>query len=156
MVSFTQQIKVGSPKEDGVMMGPIQNEMQYERVKSFFEDSRESGYKFVVGDNSVEEGKGYFITPTIIDNPPNESRIITEEPFGPIVPCQPWEDEDEVIARANDTKAGLSSCVFGKDLERCERIAEQIESGSVFINSFSKPSPMAIFGGMKEIGRAHV
>jgi acyl-CoA reductase-like NAD-dependent aldehyde dehydrogenase len=126
--------------------------MQYEKVKSFFEDSKESGNKFVVGDNGVDEGKGHFITPTSIDNPPNESRTITEEQFGPIFPCQPWEDGDEVIARANDTKAGLSSCVFGKDLERCERIAGQIESGSVFINSFSKPSPMAIFGGMNESG----
>ncbi len=152
MISFTEQIKVGTPKEDGVMMGPIQNEMQYDKVKTFFEDTKKNGYKFVAGKEIVDDGKGYFITPTIIDNPPNDSRIITEEPFGPIVPCQPWEDEEEVIARANNTKAGLASSVFGKDIERCKRIAEQIESGSVFINSFAKPGPMAIFGGMKESG----
>jgi len=152
MIAFSKQLKVGTSKEEGVMLGPVQNEMQYEKVKTFFEDSKKNGYKFVAGDDSVEEGKGYFIKPTIIDNPPNDSMIITEEPFGPIVPCQPWEDEAEVIARANNTKAGLSSTVFGKDIERCERIAEQMESGSVFINSFSKPGPMAAFGGMKESG----
>lgn len=152
MVSFTQHIKVGTPKEDGVMLGPIQNEMQYDKVKTFFEDTKKNGYKFVAGKDSVDEGKGYFIMPTIIDNPPNDSKIITEEPFGPIVPCQPWEDEEEVIARANNTKAGLASSIFGKDIERCNRIAEQIEAGSVFINSFAKPGPMAIFGGMKESG----
>jgi acyl-CoA reductase-like NAD-dependent aldehyde dehydrogenase len=152
MIAFSKHIKVGTPKEEGVMLGPIQNEMQYEKVKTFFEDSKKNGYKFVAGNDSVEEGKGYFINPAIIDNPPNDSMIVTEEPFGPIVPCQPWEDEAEVIARANNTKAGLSSAVFGKDIERCEMIAEQMESGSVFINSFSKPGPMAIFGGMKESG----
>jgi acyl-CoA reductase-like NAD-dependent aldehyde dehydrogenase len=152
MIAFSQHLKVGTSKEEGVMLGPVQNEMQYERVKTFFEDSKKNGYKFVAGEDSVEEGKGYFIKPTIIDNPPNDSMIITEEPFGPIVPCQPWEDEEEVIARANNTKAGLSSTVFGKDIERCERIAEQMESGSVFINSFSKPGPIAVFGGMKESG----
>jgi acyl-CoA reductase-like NAD-dependent aldehyde dehydrogenase len=152
MIAFSKHLKVGTSKEEGVMLGPVQNEMQYERVKTFFEDSKKNGYKFAAGEDSVEEGKGYFINPTIIDNPPNDSMIITEEPFGPIVPCQPWEDEEEVIARANNTKAGLSSTVFGKDIERCERIAEQMESGSVFINSFSKPGPMAVFGGMKESG----
>ncbi|KAF7513834.1 hypothetical protein GJ744_006448 [Endocarpon pusillum] len=152
LISFTEQLKIGTPKGENVMLGPLQNEMQYEKVKTFFEDSKKNGYKFVAGTDNVEEGKGYFIKPAIIDNPPNDSKIVTEEPFGPIVPCQPWEDEAEVIARANNTKAGLAASVFGKDLERCERIANQIESGSVFINSFAKPRPMAIFGGMKESG----
>lgn len=152
MVAFTQHLKVGSSKEEGVMLGPVQNEMQYEKVKQFFEDSKKNGYKFVAGKDAVEESKGYFITPTIIDNPPNDSMIINEEPFGPIVPCQPWEDETEVIARANNTNVGLASSVFGKDIERCQRIAEQIEAGSVFINSSAKPGPHSVFGGVKESG----
>ncbi|KAI9869177.1 MAG: hypothetical protein M1830_005466 [Pleopsidium flavum] len=152
MVNFTKSLKVGQGNEDGVLVGPIQNEMQYEKVQQFFQDSKKNGYKFAVGTDEVDKSKGYFIQPTIIDNPPNDSRIITEEPFGPIVPCQPYTDEDEVIRRANNTNAGLGACVWGKDVARAERVGRQLEAGSVFINSWEKPTPQAIFGGHKESG----
>lgn len=82
MVNFTKTLKVGQANEEGVMVGPIQNEMQYEKVQQFFQDTKKNGYKFAVGPDEVEKSKGYFIQPTIIDNPPNDSKIITEEPFG--------------------------------------------------------------------------
>lgn len=85
MVAFTKNLKVGSPNEEGVMLGAIQNSMQYERVKGFFEDSKAKGYKFAAGPDSVEKTNGYFVQPTIIDNPPNDSRIIVEEPFGKLL-----------------------------------------------------------------------
>ncbi|EMD59561.1 hypothetical protein GGP41_004401 [Bipolaris sorokiniana] len=152
MVNFTKQIKVGSPDDGDNMLGPVQNQMQYERVKGFFEDSKSKGYNFAVGEPDVAASKGFFITPTIIDNPPNDSRIIQEEPFGPIVPTQPWSDLEEVIARANDTNTGLGACVWGKDVEKASKIARRLEAGSVFVNSFEKPTPQALFGGHKESG----
>jgi len=82
MAKAAANLKVGSPDEDGVMLGPIQNSMQFERVKGFFADSKTKGYTFAAGKPDVAESKGYFIQPTIIDNPPNDSRIISEEPFG--------------------------------------------------------------------------
>lgn len=106
MVGFTKQVmKVGAPDEEGVFVGPVQNKMQYDRVVGFFDDCKKNGYKIAVGADSVPESKGYFVPPTIIDNPPSDSRIIQEEPFGPIVPIQPYEDLDEVIARANDSNS---------------------------------------------------
>ena len=81
MVEFTKTIKVGDPSS-GAMLGPIQNQMQYEKVKNMFEDTKAKGYKFAVGADVVAQGKGFFVQPTIIDNPPNDSRIIQEEPFG--------------------------------------------------------------------------
>ncbi|KAF2401717.1 betaine aldehyde dehydrogenase 1 [Trichodelitschia bisporula] len=153
MVAFTKAaLKVGPSHEPGVMIGPIQNSMQYERVKGFFDDSKKQGYKFATGEPEVREGKGFWITPTIIDNPPTESRIIQEEPFGPIVPTQPWSDLDEVIARANNTNVGLGASVFTKDIAKGEEIAAQLEAGNVFINSFTKPIPQAYFSGHKESG----
>ncbi|KAL9086404.1 MAG: hypothetical protein Q9159_004180 [Coniocarpon cinnabarinum] len=171
MIEVTKTFKVGPSSEEGVMLGPIQNSMQYEKVKGFFEDSKKQGYKFAHGDPDVAASKGYFVNPTIIDNPPSDSKIWSEEPFGrlmpvtaaivlqvltlntgPIVPCQPWSDEEDVIARANDTNTGLAACVYGKDIARAQRIAQRIESGSVFVNSFEKPSPEAFFGGVKESG----
>lgn len=89
MIAFTKSIKVGSSNEDGVLVGPIQNEMQYEKVQQFFQDSKKNGYKFAVGAQEVEKSNGYFIQPTIIDNPPNDSRIVTEEPFGTFLSFPP-------------------------------------------------------------------
>ncbi|CBX97651.1 hypothetical protein IAQ61_001136 [Plenodomus lingam] len=152
MVNVTKTFKVGNPHDGDNMLGPVQNQMQYERVKEFFVDSKAKGYKFAVGEPDVLASEGYFIQPTIIDNPPNDSRIVQEEPFGPIVPTQPWSDLDEVIARANNTRAGLAACVWGKDVEKAAKVARRLEAGSVFVNSFEKLIPQAYFGGQKESG----
>ncbi|GAB7351735.1 hypothetical protein MBLNU459_g2320t1 [Dothideomycetes sp. NU459] len=152
MTKAAANLKVGNPNEEGVMLGPVQNAMQYERVVGFFEDSKKQGYTFAAGKPDVETGKGYFIQPTIIDNPPNDSRIISEEPFGPIVPTQPWSDEEEVIERANSMNTGLGACVWSKDVAHAEKIALRLEAGSVFVNSWEKLTPQVIFGGHKESG----
>lgn len=149
MVSYVKEsVKTGDP-DSGSLLGPVQNAMQYERVKGFFEDTKAKGYKVAVGSDSVAKSGGYFVQPTIIDNPPSDSRIIQEEPFGPIVPTQPWSDEEEVIDRANNTTTGLGACVWGKDVAHAEKIAKRLEAGSVFVNSFEKPTPQAVFGGHK-------
>jgi len=151
MVNFTKTLTVGAPA-DGAFLGPVQNKMQYEKVLDFFKDTKANGYKVAVGQDEPAQGKGFFIQPTIIDNPPNASRIIQEEPFGPIVPTQPWEDEEEVIKRANASKAGLGACVWSSDLERAQRIGARLEAGSIWINSWEKPTPQAFFSGHKESG----
>ncbi|KAL3425901.1 aldehyde dehydrogenase [Phlyctema vagabunda] len=151
MADFAKTLKVGGD-EEGVMVGPIQNSMQHDRVQGFFDEGKKEGWKYAAGGEVKRGDKGYFIQPTIVDNPPSQSRIIQEEPFGPIVPTQPWTDEAEVISRANDTNTGLGACVWSKDISRAERIAEQLEAGSVWINSFEQPTPKAAFGGFKESG----
>jgi len=145
-------LKVGNPEEEGVMLGPVQNEMQYEKVKSYFADTKANNYKFALGGGDVVPSEGFFIQPTIIDNPPDTAKIVAEEPFGPIVPCQSYTDIEEVITRANSSKQGLGACIFGTDLAKCEEIARRIESGTVWINSGPVPAPQACFGGFKESG----
>lgn len=81
MVAYTKTLKVGEGNEEGVFLGPIQNSMQYEKVQSFFDDIEKDGLKVVVG-GKVGESKGYFINPTIIDRPAEDSRLVVEEPFG--------------------------------------------------------------------------
>ncbi len=152
LVKVTNEMKVGNPDDGDNMLGPVQNKMQYDRVKGFFEDSKAKGYKFAAGEPDIAASKGFFIQPTIIDNPPNDSRIIQEEPFGPIVPTQPWSDLEEVIARVNDTNTGLGACVWSKDVEKASKVARRLEAGSVFVNSWERPSIHAIFGGHKESG----
>jgi len=152
LVNAAQGLKVGDSNEPGTMLGPVQNSMQYEKVKTFFKDTKDHGYKFALGSGDVPETKGYFVQPTIIDNPPDDSMIVQEEPFGPIVPVQSYSNIDEVIRRANDTKVGLGASIFGTDPQKLQDVASKIESGSVWINSYPSPGPQGQFGGVKESG----
>ncbi|KAI9871089.1 MAG: hypothetical protein M1830_003324, partial [Pleopsidium flavum] len=129
MVKHVKTLKVGPGFEPDVFFGPVQNSMQYEKVKTLFSDITKEGWKPAVG-GTVEKSSGYFITPTIIDNPPEDSRIVTEEPFGPILPILKWKNEEDVIERANNSKMGLGASVWSADFDRATRMAKQMEAGS--------------------------
>lgn len=106
----TFKLQVGPRTDLDSNIEPVQNGVQYNRVRTFFDDINKGQRPILGGINEIG-GKGYLITPTIIDNPPDDSRLVREEPFSPIVPLLKWADEDEVIARANDTKTGLRRSV---------------------------------------------
>jgi acyl-CoA reductase-like NAD-dependent aldehyde dehydrogenase len=154
LVQFVESLKVGNGDAEGVFLGPVQNKLQYDRVVAFLDDVRERGQKVATGGQALqtEDNKGLFIQPTVIDNPPNDSKIVVEEPFGPIVPLLEWSEEDEVIDRANDTDMGLGSSVWSKDLDRALRIGQSLEAGTVWINEHLGPTPLAAFGGYKKSG----
>lgn len=109
-------------------------------------------WKTALAGQAGESRNGYFITPAIIDNPPEDSRIVVEEPFGPIVPLLKWSDENDVIDRANALRTGLGASVWSKDLKRAEKIARRLEAGSVWVNSHFDVDPKVPFGGHKESG----
>jgi acyl-CoA reductase-like NAD-dependent aldehyde dehydrogenase len=145
--------------------------MQYERVKGFFADIKKEDWKVAVG-GSNPDGAGYFITPTVIDRPKTDSRIVTEEPFGkftcfascihleltmrvplgPIVPVLSFSTEDEAIRQANDTHMGLGASVWSADVERANRVARKIQAGNVWVNTHFELDPRMPFGGHKESG----
>ncbi|GAB1523417.1 hypothetical protein RhiTH_006565 [Rhizoctonia solani] len=153
LAKFAKTVKTGDGTDPESQLGPVQNLMQYKKVLSFFEDAKANGYKFVTGgDVNPNPTDGLFIPASFVDNPPEDSKIVREEPFGPIVPLLKWSDETDVIKRANDTNMGLASSVWGKDLVTVERIAKQIEAGVVCMNEFNPVTPFAAFGGHKESG----
>ncbi|KAK7214807.1 hypothetical protein V2G26_002810 [Clonostachys chloroleuca] len=125
--------------------------MQYERVKTFFSDIKKEGWNVAVG-GEVQPSKGYFIPPTLIDRPPEKSRLVVEEPFGPIVPILSWKTEEEVIERANDTNVGLGGSVWSKDVEKAERLGRELQVGTVWVNTHFALAPISPFGGHKESG----
>jgi acyl-CoA reductase-like NAD-dependent aldehyde dehydrogenase len=125
--------------------------MQFEKVKTFFSDIEKENWNVAVGGKNKDK-LGYFIAPTIIDRPADDSRIVTEEPFGPIIPLLTWNDENDVIARANNTRMGLGASVWSNDMQEAERIARQIHSGSVWVNTHLELDPCAPFGGHNESG----
>jgi acyl-CoA reductase-like NAD-dependent aldehyde dehydrogenase len=153
MVDFTKNhIKTGGGFEPDVVVGPIQNSMQFELVKDMYSEAEKQGWKVALEGKVRETSKGYFIEPAIIDNPPEDSRIVVEEPFGPIVPLLKWSSDDEVIERANALKTGLGTSVWSKDVSRAEKMARQISAGSVWVNSHFDVAPNVPFGGHKESG----
>ncbi|KAK6387339.1 hypothetical protein LTS17_000606 [Exophiala oligosperma] len=151
MVEATKNLKVGPGTEPDVYLGPIQNQMQYEKVKTLFEDIQTKDWKVAVGGKNPE-GKGYFITPTIIDRPPLDSRIVKEEPFGPIVPLLTFKDDKEAIKLANDTHMGLGASVWCNDLGRANEIALKLDAGNVWVNTHFELDPRFPFGGHKQSG----
>ncbi|TVY42258.1 putative aldehyde dehydrogenase [Lachnellula occidentalis] len=152
-VAAIKDFKVGNGTEKDVFIGPVQNKLQYNRVKAFLDNIRDNGQSVATGGQVAHaEKNGYFIQPTVIDNPPDDSMIVAEEPFGPVVPLLQWSDDDEVVQRANSTDMGLGSSVWSKDVEHAVRIGEGLEVGSVWINEHLGIMPTATFGGHKQSG----
>jgi aldehyde dehydrogenase (NAD+) len=151
LVAYARTVKVGDGAEQGTRIGPINNKPQYERVLALIQDARDKGYEFLIGGEKADL-RGYFIPITIIDNPPEDSRIVQEEQFGPVLPLLKFDDVDDVIARANATDHGLGGSVWGADEDRALAIAERIASGTVWVNETQYLTPFAAFGGMKQSG----
>ncbi|KAH0430275.1 aldehyde dehydrogenase [Colletotrichum camelliae] len=153
MANVVNSFPVGDGQQEGTMLGPVQNQMQFERVKDLLKDIEEQKHKLAAGSTApASNGKGYFITPTMVDNPPDNSRIVVEEPFGPVFPVLKWSDEKEVIQRANNTDMGLGASVWSKDLEKAQAIAKKLKAGNVWINTHLELQYDAPFGGHKQSG----
>ena len=152
LVDFAKTVKTGDGAEADTELGPIQNRPQFEKVKEFFADCQNNGHRFAVGGSIEESTGGWFVPVTLVDDPPEDSLIVQEEPFGPILPLLKWRDEDDVVTRANDTRYGLGASVWGKDLDAAQRIGEQIDAGTVWINEVHQYRPDQAFGGHKQSG----
>lgn len=151
IVNVSKSVVVGDGSEARTQLGPVQNHMQYNKVKSILEDSIKQGHQFLVGGN-VPDRKGYYLPITIVDNPPEDSRVVVEEAFGPILPLLKFKDIDDVVKRANNTSSGLAASVWSNDIEQARAIASRLDSGTVWINEVFAFSPLTTFAGHKQSG----
>ncbi|ATU95473.1 aldehyde dehydrogenase family protein [Phyllobacterium zundukense] len=151
LVAFARTVKVGDGSDQGTDLGPIQNRMQFEKLKDLFADIKDRGQNVLLG-GDIGEGPGYFVPVTIVDNPPEDSRVVMEEAFGPVLPLLKFKDLDDVIKRANNTEYGLAASVWGRDIDAARKAAERIEAGTVWINEIHTFSPHVAFGGHKQSG----
>lgn len=151
IVAYAKTVKVGDGAEQGTQIGPINNAAQYARVLELIKDAKDQGYSFLMG-GEQSEMPGYFVPITILDNPPENSRIVQEEQFGPILPLIKFDDLDDVVARANHSDYGLGASVWGRDEDAAFAVASRIQSGTVWVNETQHLTPTAAFGGMKQSG----
>jgi acyl-CoA reductase-like NAD-dependent aldehyde dehydrogenase len=151
LVAIAQAVKVGDGSEQGTVLGPIQNRRQYDRVMDLLEDAKKNELTLLQG-SEIPEGEGYFVPVTIVDNPPEDSRVVQEEAFGPILPMLKFEDVDDVVARANDSEYGLAGAVWSKDVDKAIEIAERMQTGTVWINQNLQMAPDQPFAGHKQSG----
>jgi acyl-CoA reductase-like NAD-dependent aldehyde dehydrogenase len=152
LVAYTKTVKVGDGAESDSQLGPLQNEPQYRKVIEYIDDCVRHGYQFAAGGRVDGDAPGWFLPVTLVDNPPDDSRVVREEPFGPILPVLKWRDEEEVIARANDSPFGLGASVWGQDISAVKRIGERLDAGTIWLNEVHEYSPHQAFGGHKQSG----
>jgi aldehyde dehydrogenase (NAD+) len=136
-------------------MGPQANSRQLDKTLSYFDIGRDEGARLVTGGKRLIEGdlrQGFFVTPTVFADVRNDMRIAREEIFGPVASLIPFDTESEAVAIANDTSYGLTAGLWTRDVSRAHRVAEQIESGSVWVNTYRFIRWSVPYGGMKHSG----
>ncbi len=151
-VDYAKDVKVGDGMDPETGLGPIQNRMQFEKLQSLFADVKEKGYNVPLGGTIDESLAGNFVPVTIVDNPPEDSRIVREEPFGPILPIIAFDDVEEVIGKANDSPFGLAGSVWGRDRDAAIAVAKRLETGTVWVNEIHIHGIDIPFGGHKQSG----
>jgi len=148
---YAKAIKVGDGMEKGMTMGPMANSRRIDTMESFVNDAKDRGGKIVTG-GSRRGNQGYFFEPTVITDVPDDSKIMTEEPFGPVAPVVRFKTFDEVVERANSLPYGLASYAFTNSAQTATLIGDALQSGMVGVNSIAISTPETPFGGIKESG----
>lgn len=148
---YAANLKLGDGLERGTTMGPLANARRLDAMEAFVNDAKERGGKIVAG-GKRRGNQGYFFEPTVITEVPDDSRIMTEEPFGPLAPIVPFKTFEEVVERANALPYGLASYAFTASARTATLIGDALQSGMVGVNSIAISTPETPFGGIKESG----
>ncbi len=151
LTEYTKNIPMGDGTDENMIMGPIQNEMQYNKVKDLVDDAVAGGARVLLGANP-EGGPGFFYPLTLLADVTDGTRIVDEEQFGPALPIIKYSDIDDAIARANASDNGLGGSIWSTDVERAKTLASRLECGSVWINNHGAIQPNVPFGGVKGSG----
>ena len=151
LVDEANAAKVGNGLDPDTKLGPLQNRMQFDKVSEILEDTKNNGATILTG-GEIPDRPGYFIPPTLVTDVDDDSRIVSEEQFGPVVPILKFTDPEDALRRANDTRYGLSGSVWTSDPARGKALAERMEVGTAWVNQHRAVSAHVPFGGAKQSG----
>ncbi len=155
LVARAGSIVMGNPVEPKTEMGTAANEPQFRKILGMIEAAKKAGARLVAGGRPASDpalAKGFFIQPTIFADVENSMTIAQEEIFGPVLSIIPFETEEQAIVIANDTRYGLASGVWTTNLNRALRVSNEIQAGTVWVNTYRAIAAQVPFGGMKESG----
>jgi succinate-semialdehyde dehydrogenase / glutarate-semialdehyde dehydrogenase len=148
---YAKSLKLGDGLEKGVTMGPLANSRRIDAMETFVNDAKDRGGKIVTG-GARHGNQGYFYEPTVITDVPDDSKIMTQEPFGPVAPVVTFKTLDEVVERANSLPFGLAAYTFTGSAQTANMMGDALQSGMVGVNSIAVSTPETPFGGVKESG----
>ena len=152
-VAEAQKLKLGNGLDEGVVVGPMFEKKALESTAALIADAKGKGAQVLTGGKRSDRfEKGYFFEPTVLRGLSPDAKILTEEPFAPVMPLLDFSKLDDVIAAANNTRYGLAAYVFTNDLSVMWRMAEGLEAGIIGVNDPVPAMPQCPFGGMKESG----
>jgi len=145
-------VPVGDPRDPATVVGPMTGEKHLRKVEDYVALARKEGGRVVCGGERLDLNGGYYYKPTVIADLTNDSRVVQEEIFGPVLTVQPFDSEDEAVELANSTPYGLASGIQTTDLARAHRVADRLQAGIVWINDWAMLDPAVPFGGVKDSG----
>lgn len=155
LAAIAAQVRLGNGFEPGVQLGPLQNRAQFDFVMGLIADTRTvPGARFLAGGKALDR-PGYFIEPTIVCDVSDGTRVVDEEAFGPLLPVLRFDDVDDAIARANQSRLGLGGSVWSSDPGKAAELAQRLEVGTAWVNEHAVTAADAPFGGSKESGIGH-
>jgi betaine-aldehyde dehydrogenase len=146
-----EQAVIGDPLDETTNFGPLVSDRQMQIVQGFIAQGISEGARLICGGRRLER-PGYYLAPTVFADVSDQMTIAREEIFGPVLSVLDFDDEGDVVARANNTEYGLSAGVFTRDISRAHRVIGKLQAGSCFINSYNDAPVEAPFGGMKLSG----
>jgi acyl-CoA reductase-like NAD-dependent aldehyde dehydrogenase len=150
LVDVAHSVKMGDGMDHANVLGPIQNERQFQRIVDLVNEARASGAAILTGGHPM--GRGYFYPVTLVANITEGTRLVDEEQFGPALPIIRYSDLEDAIQRANGTDFGLDASVWGSDRATAEAVADKLEAGTVWINKHAEIAPHIPMGGIKSSG----
>jgi len=151
LADYAAQIPVGNGLDETTLIGPLSNDMQYQKVIAMVGDARAKGARILCGGEPSEE-PGYFYPLTVIADATDDMRVVNEEQFGTVIPVIKYRSVEDAIGSANALEAGLGGSVWGNDTSEAAALAQRLECGTAWVNQHGAVHPMAPFGGVKGSG----